>query len=132
MPFETTTKGTVPFYRGTSSTGYDVGQRSFTVRRASIDLEEAKGVIADIITDYRHANNALIAHWREFYQLAQRWDGVGMLRLELPHGIVVEAMPILEGTLRRNVQDKHPKEDVVDQSLRWVVDTYNTDQETPV
>lgn len=128
MPFEITTTGTAPFYRGDSRTGYAMGQRKVVTRRASVDLKEARGDVADIITDHRRAANALIAEWRPFYQMVSRWGGEGMLTFFLPNHVDLEAIPVPEGTLRRRVQEKHPQEEVVQKSLRWVVDTYNADQ----
>lgn len=129
MPFEITTTTKVPFYRGETTTGYDVGNRTAVTCRAAIDLEEARGDVADIVTDHRRAANALISQWRVFYQDARRWDGEGMLRLTLPDAVVIEAIPVLEGTFRRRVQELEPQERVVDKSLRWVIDAYNKTRE---
>lgn len=128
MPFEITRTGVASFYRGDTSMGYDFGERTVVIRHACVDLEEVHGVMADIITDYRRSANALISEWREFYLMTRRWDGNDTLILTLPNKTEIRVRAVQEGALRRWVQSERPGERVVDKSLRWVIDTYNTEQ----
>lgn len=106
---------------------YDFTKQIVVTHRAAVDLATARGDIADFVTDHRRASNALISDWREFYQLVLRWDGDGVLSLSLPDDTAIVAGPLTEGALRRVVQDKR-RHTIVEKSLEWVVNTYNTDQ----